>query len=75
MQRTLARAALALVAVFTLGSCDSNENREEGICYCEFFSGDKSQYDLRALPRAEQTVQCRQHDTNAGAFGGECELE
>jgi len=62
-----------LVPVAVLSGC--GEPRVEGICYCHFFSGDESEYDLRDLDRDAQQAQCIQHDADAEAFAGDCELE
>ena len=69
-------SALLLLAALTLPACDSNEApRRAGVCYCEFYSGDESEYDLSDMDREAQVAQCRVHDTNAQNFGGRCELE
>ncbi len=67
--------ALLILISFSLVSCDSNENRQEGVCYCEFFRGDDQEYDLTTLPRDEQVTECNRHNSNAAGFGGRCELE
>ncbi|MBP7642725.1 MAG: hypothetical protein KA767_05265 [Saprospiraceae bacterium] len=64
---------IALLLIF-ISSC-GKDDKIEGICYCEFFSGDKSQYDLRSMSRQEQIAQCNEHDNNAANFVGHCDLE
>jgi hypothetical protein len=64
-----------LIIVLFLFACKKDEDRRPGVCYCEFFSGDKQEYDLNHLSRQEQIDQCNTHDSNAANFGGDCELE
>lgn len=65
----------ALISILALSSCDKDKDRVKGICYCEFVSGDESEYDLRHLNQISQTDTCNMHSNNAAHFGGECELE
>jgi len=51
------------------------KDRTPGVCYCEFVSGDESEYDLTHLSKQDQKDTCHTHDTNAANYGGECELE
>ena len=67
--------ALVLFALPLVSGCGSNSDRQSGVCYCEFASGDESEYDLTDTTRSEQVAECRRHDENAQAFGGRCELE
>ncbi len=64
-----------IFSLFLLGACSKDDNRQTGVCYCEFFSGDKQEYDLTHLSREEQIDACNTHNTNAGNFAGSCELE
>ena len=74
MKNILKFAILLFLNILFIGSC-SKDDKIKGICYCEFFSGDKSEYDLGAMTREEQISQCNTHDNNAANFGGECDLE
>lgn len=63
---------IILSLAFALSACSK---KEYGVCYCKFFSGDKSEYDLSHLTRQEQKDQCDTHNTNAAFFAGDCKLE
>lgn len=62
-----------LAVSLILAAC--KKDRTSGVCYCEFFSGNESEYDLTHLPKQQQIDTCHKHNTNAGNYGGECELE
>ena len=64
-----------ILILLSLFACNKDEDRRPGVCYCEFFSGKEQEYDLNHLTRQEQIDQCNTHNTNAGNFGGTCELE
>lgn len=66
-------AFLGLVLAVGLGSTSCKKKR--GICYCKFYSGDKSEYDLRDLSRSEQKDSCAQLNTLAANFVGDCKLK
>ncbi len=66
---------ISFISILAFSSCEKDKNRVKGICYCEFFNGDKQEYDLRHLNQTAQMDTCNMHDNNAGNFGGECELE
>ncbi len=53
----------------------SCRKKEKGNCYCKFYSGDRTHYDLSALPRNEQEDSCKVIDNNAQAFAGDCKLK
>lgn len=63
--------ALAL----TIISVTSCKKKESGVCYCDYASGDKKEFNLSSMERSQQIDSCYQLDLNAGPFGGECELE
>ena len=63
------------LVVGAMGCGSEEDDRRAGICYCDFASGDKQEYDLRGMELDEQKVECQRHDKNAAAFGGECELQ
>lgn len=65
---------VAGIATLSFGSC-RKEYKEHGFCYCKYFSGDKTKYDLTMLDRAEQVDSCNELDRLAEPFAGECELE
>ena len=62
----------ALLVAFTSYSC---RKKEKGNCYCEYYSGDKTHYDLSSLDRQTQKDSCKVIDNNAEAFAGDCELK
>ncbi len=66
---------LRVCAPFALLLTACGEPRISGICYCHFFSGDDSEYDVRDLDLEEQRAECIQHDKDAEGFAGDCELE
>jgi len=70
MKKILGFVAFSLI----LFAC-KKEDKDKGVCYCEFFSEDKQEYDLTHLSRQNQQDTCNTHDSNAANFGGECELE
>ncbi len=51
------------------------KKKEKGTCYCEYYSGEETHYDLSALPRNQQEDSCKVIDNNAEAFAGDCELK
>lgn len=54
----------------------SCRKKEKGNCYCSYYSGDKTHYDLTALSsRTEQEDSCAQLDHNASFFAGDCKLK
>ena len=64
-----------LSIAFILTACTKKENRNYGVCYCQFFDGTTQEYDLNDLTRQEQKDKCNTHDNNASLFGGKCELD
>jgi len=66
--------ALALLLALP-AAATSCRKKEKGNCYCKFYSGDKTHYDLTALPRNEQQDSCNVIDNNAQAFAGDCKLK
>ncbi|MNK12955.1 hypothetical protein D3C87_310330 [compost metagenome] len=59
------------VGLFSTTSC----RKKRGNCYCKFYSGDRTHYDLTSLPRNEQEDSCKVIDNNAEAFAGDCKLK
>ena len=54
----------------------SCRKKVSGNCYCSYFSGDKTHYDLGMLPtRTAQEDSCNLIDHNASAFAGDCKLK
>jgi hypothetical protein len=49
--------------------------KKKGNCYCKYYSGDRTHYDLSSLPRNEQEDSCKVLDNNAEAFAGDCKLK
>lgn len=64
-----------VLLLFVAVACNKDKNKVNGICYCDFANGEKQEYDLRHLSKQAQLDTCSMHDTNAGNFGGECELK
>lgn len=63
---------LLLLSATIFQSC---KKREAGVCYCDYVSGDKKEFNLKDLKRSEQIDSCFILDGNANGFGGSCELE
>ncbi len=64
-------AALMLLVFASTTSC----NKKKGNCYCTFYSGDKTHYDLTALSRSDQQDSCNVINNNASNFAGSCKLK
>lgn len=62
---------LCLSAMLTTGC----SKKESGICYCKYLSGDKKEFDLRALDRGRAQDSCNVLNKNAAAFAGDCSLK
>lgn len=69
------RYLLSLGVICFILSHTSCKKKESGICYCSYFSGDKTQYDLKQLPRSQQVDSCYELDRLAEAFAGDCKLK
>jgi hypothetical protein len=63
---------LLLLAVTVTTSC---KKKEAGICYCSYVSGDKKEFDLKALSTNAARDSCAVLDRNANGFGGDCEIK
>ncbi len=59
-------------AVITGTGC---RKKEMGVCYCSYYSGDRTHYDLKSLSRDQQGDSCNVLDHNASAFAGSCKLK
>ncbi len=68
-----------IVLLFMIGllyvGVTSCRKKEKGNCYCSYFGGDKTHYDLTSLPRSQQEDSCNVLDHNAEAFAGDCKLK
>ena len=64
-----------LALTFTVGLGSSSCKKERGICYCKYYSGDKTEYNLKDLPRSEQKDSCAQLNSLAANFAGDCKLK
>lgn len=53
----------------------SCRKKESGVCYCSYYSGDRTHYDLRHLPAQQRIDSCNQLDRNASHFAGSCKLK
>jgi len=62
---------LVLAVGFSATSC----KKKKGICYCKYYSGDKTEYDLRDLSRSEQKDSCAHLNNLAANFVGDCKLK
>ena len=70
------KSALLMVLVFLMvGFLFACNKKKSGICYCSYFSGDKKEYDLRALDRSKQIDSCYVLDGLAEGFAGDCKLK
>lgn len=65
---------IPLLTIVFLGGM-SCKKKESGICYCKYFSGDKTEYDLRSLSRSQQIDSCYVLDGLAEGFAGDCSLK
>ena len=63
------------ISIFSCILNSSSNNRASGVCYCDYVNGEKKQFDLNHLSRAEQIDTCNLYSKNAGFFGGKCELQ
>lgn len=72
MKRISILCIALLGGIISMSSCTK---RESGVCYCSYFSGDKTQYDLSDLTRTQQIDSCYVLSQHASAFAGSCELE
>lgn len=64
-----------IVVLLVALACDKDKNKTPGVCYCDFANGEKKEYDLTHLSRKNQIDTCKNHNKNAGDFGGVCELK
>lgn len=64
-----------LMIGFVYVGVSSCRKKDKGNCYCKFYSGDKTHYDLTAISRSEQEDSCKVIDNNASNFGGSCKLK
>lgn len=54
----------------------SCRKKVSGNCYCSYFSGDKTHYDLTMVSsRSAQQDSCVALDHNAESFAGDCKLK
>lgn len=65
---------LSTICLFSY-SCKKKENRKSGVCYCNYYGGNKTQYDLSSLSRTQQIDSCSVLDHYAEPFAGDCDLE
>lgn len=72
MRNNMLRIVALLFCTAALFSC---KKKESGVCYCHYFSGDKTEYNLTAYPRSQQTDSCYELDRLAEAFAGDCDLK
>lgn len=69
------QSILLLVSAIGLVFLFSCKKKESGICYCSYLSGDKKEYDVRALTRSQQIDSCYVLDGLASNFAGSCKLK
>lgn len=74
MERRIILSAILMLLgfVFIMSSC---RKKERGVCYCTFYSGDRTHYDLKDLPLQQQIDSCRQLSAQASHFAGSCKLK
>jgi hypothetical protein len=63
---------LCIIGLFMNFSCSK---KTEGICYCSYYAGNKTQWDLRTLSRSQQIDSCYELDRLAEPFAGDCSLK
>ncbi len=67
---------IVFIAFLTfVGFGSASCKKERGVCYCKYFSGDKTEYDLQHLTRSQQKDSCAHLDELAENFAGDCKLK
>jgi hypothetical protein len=75
MKTMIYLVAISIGVSASLFSTSSCVKKKKGNCYCKFYSGDRTHYDLTSLSRGEQEDSCKVIDNNAEAFAGDCKLK
>ena len=74
--KTIISSFTVLSLLFAVSTTTTScRKKKKGNCYCKFYSGDRTHYDLTAIPRSQQEDSCKVIDNNAEAFAGDCELK
>lgn len=71
--RKMIMAALLLSGM--TGMFSSCSKKESGVCYCSYYSGDRTHYDLKGLDRQKQIDSCNRLSELASNFAGSCKLK
>lgn len=72
MKASIINAVLICLCIAGFAAC---KKKESGVCYCSYYGGNKSEYDLSDLPRSQQIDSCYTLDRYAEPFAGDCELK
>lgn len=51
------------------------KKKESGVCYCHYYAGNKTEYDLNGYSRSQQIDSCYELDRLAEPFAGDCDLK
>ncbi|WP_129022134.1 hypothetical protein [Edaphocola flava] len=65
----------ALLLSGTVSMLYSCTKKESGVCYCSYYSGDRTHYDLRNLNGQQQIDSCNRLNELASNFAGSCKLK
>lgn len=75
MKKIISSLVMGSVLLAVSTATVSCRKKEKGNCYCKYYSGDRTHYDLTSLPRSAQEDSCKVLDHNAEAFAGDCKLK
>lgn len=71
MINSICLSSLVVIGLL-LGSCDK---KEKGVCYCSYYGGNRTVYDLKHLPKQQQTDSCQELSRLASGFAGSCKIK
>ncbi|WP_124635055.1 hypothetical protein [Taibaiella sp. KBW10] len=66
---------VVLILIVLTGILSSCSKKESGVCYCSYFSGDRTHYDLKGLDKQKQIDSCNRLSELASGFAGSCKLK
>ena len=67
---------LSVILISGLLICSAScKNKESGVCYCTYLTGDSKDYNLSKLPGEQQQDSCNVLNRYASAFAGGCKLD
>ncbi|WP_124635056.1 hypothetical protein [Taibaiella sp. KBW10] len=68
-----------IVSIFMLfliiGITASCSKKKSGFCYCSYYGGNRTVYDLNGLERQKQVDSCNRLSELASGFAGSCKLK